>query len=154
MKRRLWIAALFAAAGLANAWAGEPGIEVEHAWVRLMPPGSSATAAYMTIVNRSGRMVRIVAAHSPVARRAMFHRTVRADGRMRMEPAGPLELAPGKRLSLKPGGLHLMLMRLVRPLEPGGRVSIVLETGDGGTIEARAIVRDPRGGMVSEEEPK
>ena len=49
----------------------------------------------------------------------MIHRTVEEGGVSRMRPAGKLEIPPGGELRFEPGGLHLMLMRPLRPLAEG-----------------------------------
>ena len=61
----------------------------------------------------------------------MIHRTVEEGGVSRMRPAGKLVLAPGESLRFEPGGLHLMLMRPLKPLAEGdvARIRLVLAGG-------------------------
>jgi copper(I)-binding protein len=66
---------------------------------------------------------------------------------MRMRALSKLELLPGKTVELKPGGYHIMLVGLKRPLKKGEIVPIrlKLETKDKSvrTLEVRAEVREP-----------
>jgi copper(I)-binding protein len=64
-----------------------------------------------------------------------IHQTsTNADGVSSMAPAGEIEIAPGESVSLEPGGLHAMLMRLQRPMAKGESFSLTLDFSDGGEI--------------------
>ena len=49
---------------------------------------------------------------------------------MRMRQVKTLEIAPGETVALKPGGLHLMLIGLKRPLQDGEEISLNLCSGE------------------------
>jgi copper(I)-binding protein len=68
----------------------------------------------------------LVAASTPVAGVAEVHEMKMEGDVMRMRAAGPLALAPGKPLELKPGGHHIMLMELKTPLAPNTRFPLTL----------------------------
>lgn len=114
-------------------------LDVEHAWVRLPPPGANA-AAYLTLRNGTERTRTLVQAASPDCERVEIHRSVVEGGVARMERAGRLELPPGGTLALAPRGLHLMLIQPRRLVE-GGRVDLHLELESGGVVEVEAPVR-------------
>jgi periplasmic copper chaperone A len=71
----------------------------------------------------------------------MIHRTEVVDGVSRMRPAGKLEVAPGAELRFEPGGLHLMLMRPLRPLQQGDTARLRLVLADGRRLYAEFPVR-------------
>jgi copper(I)-binding protein len=48
-------------------------------------------------------------------------------------------------VSLRPGGLHLMLFGLAAPLAEGDTVQMTLTLDDGSTLDVRAAVRTMRG---------
>ena len=57
-----------------------PRIEVEHAWVRAMPPGSRTSAAYLVLRNPGNQEAAVVGVHTDVARDAELHTHVLKDG--------------------------------------------------------------------------
>jgi periplasmic copper chaperone A len=97
---------------------------VKEAWVRATAPGQKAAAAYMELT--SVRAAALVAAESPAAGRAELHSMSLAGGVMKMRPVQSIELPAGKTVGLAPGGLHVMLFDVKRPLKAGDRVPIVL----------------------------
>jgi hypothetical protein len=57
------------------------------------------------------------------------------DGVMKMRPLKDLTVAPGETLQLAPGGSHVMLMGLAKPLEEGSSFPLTLDFGEAGTVE-------------------
>ncbi len=53
---------------------------------------------------------------------------------MKMRAVPSLELRPGARLELKPGGYHLMLLDLKHALKAGEKFPMVLTFERGGTV--------------------
>lgn len=108
-------------------------LKVEDAWIRAVPPSSKATAAFMTITNRSDTPVLITGGTCPVAQeiRPMIT-TNQGNGVMGMAFAENFTIpAKGKRV-LEPGGDHLMLMKLTEVPKAGTTVPLVLTTDSGG----------------------
>ena len=62
------------------------------------------------------------------------------DGIVRMMPAEAVEVAPGKSVVLRPGGLHFMTMGLKRKPAKGGRVRLTLTFRRAGSIALNAPV--------------
>jgi len=124
-------------------------VTVEDAWVRATVPGQPVAAAYFKI--RSARTKHLVAVRTPVTARAEVHEMRLESGIMRMRPVTRLELPAGMTVELKPGGYHLMLMNIAKPLRPGEVVPItlVIEGPDNKPQEIKidARVRDVTGGM-------
>lgn len=130
-----------ALAALAPAWAqvSRPSaaavVKVEQAWVRPSVPGQQGTGGYMKLTAREGQ--RLVGASSPVAGVAEIHEMKMDGDVMTMKPVGTLDLPAGKTVELKPGGLHLMLMDLKRPLAAGSSVPLTLVFKDTRGVERR-----------------
>ena len=105
-------------------------VEVLPGWVRLLSPTAKTTAAYLTLVNRGDKPLRLLGAETPVAERVSLHETyhLQREGQtvMGMRPVPHLDIPPGGRVELKPGGYHLMLEGLKRPLEAGEKVELTL----------------------------
>ena len=110
-------------------------VQVEQAWVRPSVPGQQGTGGYMKLTAQ--RSLRLVRVSSPVAGVAEVHE-MKMDGEvMTMRPVKALELPAGKTVELKPGGLHLMLMDLKRPLLAGSSVLLTLVLQDSRGVESR-----------------
>jgi periplasmic copper chaperone A len=139
---RVWIAALLAAfLPLAAAAEQNTTLEFENVWVRALPPLQPNTAGYLTLVNRGKDAIAIVGASSNVAEKVELHTTRKVDGLMRMEPLGALAVAPGERVELAPGGMHLMLLGLAYMPAPGDDIRLCLHLISGDVACAVAEVR-------------
>jgi copper(I)-binding protein len=136
----LAFAALLALAPAALAQG--PRIEVRQAWIRLPPNGSNMAAAYVEAVNGGRVSDQLVRASCTCATQTMIHRMGTEHGVMRMREAPfGLPLPPGGELKLEPGGNHIMLMGLRRPLHLGQRVPITLHFAHAGRMTVEATVR-------------
>ncbi len=117
-------------------------VTVSDAWVRGTVAPQTATGAFMEI--RSSEDVKLVGATTPVAKSAAVHEMSMSGGVMRMRPLARLEIAPGKPVALKPGGYHLKLEGLKKPLSKGESVPLSLDfegkDGKRFTVETRAKV--------------
>lgn len=122
MFRILAAAALFAAA---PALAQAQSIQVDQPWARATAPAAKAGGVFMTLTD-TGAPDRLVAAATPVADVAEVHRTVEQNGVMKMQPIDALDLPPGQKVQLSPGGYHVMLMGLKQQLKPGDTFPITL----------------------------
>lgn len=124
---RILIAALaWAVAGSALAQ-----VNVSSAWARSTVPGQGGTGAFMTLVARDGG--KLIGAASPVAGVVELHEMAMENNVMKMRAIPSLDLPAGREVQLKPGGYHVMLLDLKRPLKVGEKVRIELrlETRDG-----------------------
>lgn len=122
-------ALLLLVVGCGQEHTGDP-IVVRDAWIREPPPRSPA-AGYLVIENRGGESVELVAVATEVAEQAEIHVMEYKDDRMTMRQVAELRVPAGEEVALKPGGAHLMLMELRRPLRDGDEVELVLGFGDG-----------------------
>ena len=118
---RCSVAALILVAGVA---AGQSEPEVRGAWIRGTVAGQSSTGAFMDIT--SAQDSTLVSAATPVARVAEVHQMAMVGDVMKMTPVPRLALPAGKTVELKPGGYHVMLMDLKRPLKTGEHVPLQL----------------------------
>ena len=119
-------------------------VEAKSAWVRGTVGAQKTTGAYMEITSAQGGS--LVGAESASAATVEVHE-MRMDGNvMRMRAVPRLDLPAGRTVELKPGGYHIMLIDLKRPLKKGDTVPLRLriENKDKSvsTIEVRAEVRE------------
>lgn len=114
---------------------------VKDAWARPTGGRKTTSAAYFTVHNPSEDAVAIVGASSDVSEITDLHETSQKDGMMRMRPAGDLVIAPGDSLAFEPGGLHVMLIRLNRPLAEGETFKVMLQLLNHDPIEIDVAVQ-------------
>ena len=129
---------LYCAAALAQTGAQTGSVEITDAWARATPGGAQNGAAYVTLVSPTGD--RLTGVSSPVAEKAELHQMTNDGGIMKMREVTAIELPPGTPVSLKPGGLHVMLMGLTHPLQPGQSVPMTLQFEKSGTREVDVAV--------------
>lgn len=131
----LTAALMFASGTATSAFAGSEDVAVDSAWARASIGVNRPGAAYMTIHNTGDEAVTLTGIRTDLAMMPDIHRTsTNAEGVSSMAPAGEIEIAPGEAVSLEPGGLHAMLMRLQRPMAEGESFSLTLDFSDGGEI--------------------
>lgn len=120
-------------------------IKIEDAWVRAVPPSSKATAAFMTIVNKSDHPVVVTGGTCPTAGEIKpMITTKQADGVMGMAFVDSFSIPAKSKRILEPGGDHLMLMKLTEVPKVGSTVPLVLKTdseGKTGSISLELPVR-------------
>jgi copper(I)-binding protein len=131
------VLALLAAVPAARAADYDVGsIHISQPWSRATPKGASAGAGYMTITNKGSAPDRVTCVSSDAAAQCQIHTMTMDNGVMKMRPVeGGLEILPGQTVTLKPGGLHVMLVDLKHPLEAGGSVKATLKFDHAGTID-------------------
>lgn len=102
----------------------QPLIIVSDAWMRPTNPGQEVGAAYMTLLSKQD--ISIVGVESSVTDSVEVHSMSMENGVMRMRMLENFELKAGKPYKLSPGGFHLMLFDLKKPMIVGEQVSFTL----------------------------
>lgn len=120
---------------------------VKDAWIRGTVQGQSATGVFMELTGKSA--VRLVGVTSPAAKIVEVHNMTMENGVMKMFPVAGVDVPAGKTVKLAPGGYHVMLMNLQKPLNAGDRVPLQLIFEAAGkkreTVELSVEVRDLKG---------
>jgi copper(I)-binding protein len=118
-------------------------VTATQAWVRGTVPAQKTTGAFVTL--ESSDDARVIGVQSPAAKTAEIHSSESRGGVMHMHAIDSLPLPAGKRVELKPGGYHVMLVDLTRPLVAGDKVPLTFTIEDGKgkrtRIEVSADVR-------------
>jgi len=142
MKLNGWTIAVAACLAAQATWAAN--INVSEAWARATMPGQPVSGAYMQI--RSDADARLVGVSSPAVPRVEVHEMKMDGDVMRMREVKAIELPKGKTVSLQPGGFHIMLMNLQKPIAAGDVIPLTLVVESGGKqqavevkVEARAM---------------
>ena len=113
-----------AASSLLHAEQNLTNPSVSNVWVRTTVPGSTVSAAYMQI--KSAVPLKLVKAESAVAGIVEIHDMKMHDGVMEMKALDALDVPAGKNIELKPGGTHIMLMGVKKPINKGDKVLLTL----------------------------
>jgi len=116
-------------------------VTVQNPWVRATLPGQEVAGAYMTLVSASD--TRLVSVSSPVAATTELHQMTMEGDVMRMHPVSGIDLPAGRKIELKPGGYHLMLIDIKRQLKVGETVPIALVIEDRSGKRTRLDVKAP-----------
>src|SRR6516162_1192217 len=137
------LAAAFAMAALPLASASgqaadyEVGsIHITQPWTRATPKGASSAAGYLTVTNSGTAPDRLTCAGTDVAAQCQIHIMSMENGLMKMRPVeGGLEIKPGETVTLKPGGDHMMFVKLKHQLQTGNAVEATLQFEKAGAVK-------------------
>ncbi|NOT33150.1 MAG: copper chaperone PCu(A)C [Candidatus Eisenbacteria bacterium] len=118
--------------------------EATSAWARSTAPNAAHGAVYLSLSSRLPDELLGVEVPKRVASRAEFHEATRdAEGRVGMRRRASIHLRAGDRVSFEPGGMHVMLLNLVRPLVAGDTFALTLRYRYGATQRVPVTVQDP-----------
>lgn len=134
-------AATTAAEGDAQATDESAFVTVTDPWIKAAKSGM--TAAFGTLVNDGPEDVTLTEVTSNITSAMELHETVQNDdGSMAMQPKdGGFVIPAGGEHLLEPGGDHIMIMDLMRPLKTGEVIRFTLTFADGSTTELDATVK-------------
>jgi hypothetical protein len=138
---------LLAGACASNNQTGSP-IEIKDPWARASAVGGASGsteggtgAAYMVIRNRTKNDDRLLNVQCDLAQFVELHTTETRNGVTMMARVETMEIPAKSKIELKPGGLHIMLIKLKTDLQPGMKVPLVLEFENAGRVNVTADVR-------------
>lgn len=101
-------------------------ITVVDAWARTAAMGSNG-AVYMTLEN-NGEEDKLVRVTTDVAGSCELHESsMKPDGTMQMVPQEYILIPSKGSVTLKPGGLHIMLIEVTRDMKEGETLTVTLE---------------------------
>ena len=140
MQKPLLAAPLLAAFALLGSAVAHAEVTVAEPWVRATVPAQKATGAFMHL--KSDADARLVSAASPVAGVVEIHEMFMDKDVMKMSPIPGLDLPAGRDVELKPGGYHVMLMELAKPLEKGTTIDVTLTFENAGDMTVSVPVQD------------
>jgi hypothetical protein len=140
-------AILIACAVSLPAWAAN--VSVTGAWARATMPGQPVSGAYMQI--QSDADARLIGVSSPAVPRVEVHEMKMDGDVMRMREVKAIDLPKGKTVSLQPGGFHIMLMNLPKPIAAGDVIPLTLVVESNGkrqSVEVKVEARAMGGGAM------
>ena len=139
-----YIVKLFSIALCALCWAsGVAGahsyrldtLTIDHPFARATPPGAKSGGAFLVVDNAGNTPDRLLRATSAAAGAVELHQMAMDNGIMRMRALAAMDVPPGGRLELKPGGYHLMMVDIKQPFKAGDHVPLTLTFEKAGSID-------------------
>ncbi len=113
-------------------------LAVTDGWAKAADTGMSA--AFGMLKNTGAKPVRVVAAYSPYSRVLQLHEVVAKDGSMVMQQkTGGFQIPAKGMTELKPGGNHVMFLKLTKPISAGSLVPVTFVTSDGGLFRTKVL---------------
>ncbi len=117
-------------------------LAVRDAWARAADSGATG-GAYITLSNTDTSDVTITGWTSPAAELTELHETMEHDGMAHMMARTSVTIARDSAIVMKPGGVHVMLMKLTRALVAGDTIRITVTLADGRSVVVPVPVRAP-----------
>ncbi len=120
-------------------------LTVVHPWARA---SSRAGGVFMTIKNNGNTADKLVAVKGAAAKNISVHQTIMENNIMKMRPVKALEIPAGGEVTLKPGGYHVMMMGLLKPLVKGEKFPLTLVFEKAGEVKVEIKI-EKAGAMKS-----
>lgn len=118
--------------------AGE--LQIAHPWSRALPPNAAAGAAYFVVHNQGKTEDRLLGAKTPLATKTEIHTMLHLGEVMKMEKLDSVGIPAGGEVKFAPGGTHLMLFGLQKPLVAGERFPLTLEFEKAGKVDVEVVI--------------
>ncbi|MCY1668652.1 DUF1775 domain-containing protein [Rhizobium sp. SL86] len=116
-------------------------LSLSAGYLKAMLPGQPVGGGYVTIANGGAEADRLVSASTPRSGTVELHEMSMNGDVMVMRPlANGIEIPAGAAVELKPGGLHLMFMKVKTPFAKGDTVPVTFVFEKAGTVEVEMPV--------------
>lgn len=150
--------------GEAEAGSVKEAVVVSDAWARTSAEMQNAGAVYLTLTGgKKADQLKSASVPTSIAAKTELHETMAAmpasgsattmagmpasgaattmAGVMKMAPVASIEIPAGKVVKLEPGGYHVMLLDLAKPLTTGQNFTLTLTFAGLGAVEVPVVVR-------------
>ncbi|WP_295891931.1 copper chaperone PCu(A)C [uncultured Vibrio sp.] len=127
--------------------AGEMNIMAHHSYARATPPGAVNSAVFMHLMNHSKQDQVIVSASTSAAGKVELHDVITEGDVMKMRQISRLVIPAEGMLELRPGGLHIMLFDLKKPLVEDETIDVELTLESGEQYSITAPIKKVMSGM-------
>lgn len=117
---------------------GDLTVADAHAFASI---GRAGTGAVFLTITNAGAADELIDVEYDDAARAELHTHIHADGHMKMRQVDGFDVPAKGRTTLQPGGNHIMLMGLNKPLKADSRHALVLVFRKAGRVPVTFAVR-------------
>jgi copper(I)-binding protein len=115
-------------------------ITIVDPWARATP-GKAPNGGAFLMIKSAGAGDKLIGVESKVAKRTELHNHINDNGVMKMRQVAAIEVPAGGMAMLKPGGYHVMLMKLHQGLKEGDRFTLTLLFEKAGAVEVQVEVK-------------
>lgn len=158
---------MLAIGGLLVACGGssdDDGVTVSDVWSRVTAPGATTGAVYATIDSPGDNKLVSASVPAEIAAKTEIHETTGGESSdsmpgdsqgdstsmdegaagpmMGMKPVQSIDLPAGETVTLEPGGYHIMLLDLAKPVKDGDSIPVTLEFENGDPVEVDATAKE------------
>lgn len=122
------------------------GVHAMEVWARPSIGETGNSAAYMRLMNGGKADDALVEVRGDVAKAIELHEHIRDGDIMRMRRVEDgITLAAGQEVALKPGGYHVMLIGLAKPLKEGDSfpLTLVFKSGSEVGVDVKVQMKGP-----------
>ena len=108
-------------------------VKIEGAWARPTVPGQQAGGGFLSITSAAAD--RLLGGSTQAAQQFELHTMAMKGDVMEMRQVDTIDLPAGKKVELRPGGLHVMFIGLKAPLKVGDKVPVTLKFEKAGELK-------------------
>ena len=101
-------------------------IVVQGAFARASIGLAKNGVVFMSIYNRSDKSDQLLRIQTDIAKNSSLHSHLNNNGIMKMRRVARIFIPRNSNIELKPGGVHIMLMGLKKPLTEGNQFNLTL----------------------------
>lgn len=122
------------------------GVVIEDAWVRSSEYSDHAggmTGIFGKFTNHGDQPVTITGGETDIAKMVQTHEVV--NGMMQQKKEG-IVIKPGETVTLQPGGLHIMIMDIAKPIVAGDKITFTVKFKGAESQTLTLTAKDSAGG--------
>jgi copper(I)-binding protein len=113
---------------------------VHSPWARPLPPVAENGAAYLSVTNHAMHPDRLISGSTPIAERVEFHTHVKSGSMMMMRKLDAVDIGAHDTVTMRPGGMHVMLLGLQKPLVANESFPLTLTFAKAGSTTVTVLV--------------
>ena len=123
-------------------------LEIDDAWIKETPPNHPNTAGYLKIENNGYSDEVLIGVSADFAMKSEIHEMKIEGDVMKMRPLeNGLVISANEEIYLKPGGYHLMFMKLKQQMTPMDVHQVTLTFKNSGSVTLSMMVHKMSHGM-------
>ena len=122
------------------------GVVIEDAWVRSSEYSDHTggmTGIFGKFTNHSDKTVTIIGGATDISMMVQTHEVVNG---MMQEKKGGIKIKPGETVTLQPGGLHIMIMDIAKPIVAGDKIKFTFKFDGAESQTLTLTAKDSEGG--------